>query len=141
MTPDFQRNTVASWDAVTAYIEQYPDDSNWGAWKKLARKFIREGISLGLNQYFRAGQGMHHLLFSTLDHHGLLDEPRVTVVFHPEDELRIIYSKTNLHFHTNELECLLPYAEGFSAFKKNLSQLWTATVSEPLPDELRQLLS
>ncbi len=79
---------------------------------------------------------MHHIVFSTLDHHGLRDEPRVTIELHPP-ELRIGYGTTNLLFRTPELEYSLPFDEAFATFRRFLNQLWMATVSEPIPEELR----
>lgn len=90
-----------------------------------------------MHRYFRAGQSMHHIVFSTLDHHGLRLEPRVTVEFHPLQELRIAYGTANLGFCTPELEYSLPFDEGFATFRRFLHQLWTATVPEPIPEEIR----
>src|SRR6476661_3013133 len=103
MTPERQISNMTSWETVAADIEQYPDTEHWTPWKLLVRRFLRAGIAAGLNRYFRAGQSMHHIMFSTLDHHGLRDEPRVTIEFHPPSELRIAYGTTNLGFRKPEL--------------------------------------
>lgn len=100
-----------------------------------------EGVKLGLNAYFRAGQSLHHLVFSTLDHHGLRDEPRVTVVFHPENDVRIAYGTSNLFFNPPTLEYTLPFELAFPTFRRFLNQLWTATMPESIPAEIRSPLA
>lgn len=137
MTPEHQSSNIASWEAIASFIEEFPDDSYWTQWKPVARRFIGAGIASGLNRYFRAGQSMHHILFSTLDHHGLRDEPRVTIEVHPPLELRIAYGDTNLWFRTPEVEYSLPFDDAFATFRRFLHQLWTATVPEPIPEDIR----
>lgn len=137
MTPEHQSSNIASWEAIAAFIEEFPDDAHWTPWKALARRLICAGIAAGLNRYFRAGQSMHHIVFSTLDHHGLRDEPHVTIELHPPSELRIAYGTTNLWFRTPELEYSLSFDDAFATFRRFLHQLWTATVPEPIPEEIR----
>jgi hypothetical protein len=138
MSPDRQLRNIASWKDIEVFIEQFPQDAHWTPWKALARRFVCEGVKLGLNRYFRAGQSMHHLVFSTLDHHGLRGEPRVTVEFHPENDLRIAYGTTNLFFSSPQVEHLLPFEPGFATFRRFLNQLWAATSTEAIPDDLRK---
>jgi hypothetical protein len=136
MSPEAQLANSSSWAAVEADIEQYPD-SQWKAWKAIAHEFIFDCVRLGLNRYFRAGQSMHHFVFSTLDHHCLRDEPRVTVELHPgRRALRIAYGRRNLYFSTPELEYTLPFDAGIATFRRFLKQLWTVTVAEAFPEEL-----
>jgi hypothetical protein len=137
MTPEHQSSNIASWEAIAAHIEQYPNNAHWALWKPLVRRFLCAGVAAGLHRYFRAGQSMHHILFSTLDHHGLRDEPRVTIEFHPPSELRLAYGTTNLWFGAPELEYSLPFDAAFATFRRFLHQLWTATVPEPIPEDIR----
>ena len=137
MTPEHEANNVASWKLVLGFIDEYPESTHWSPWKKLARRFVDESIELGLDRYFRAGQSMSHMIFSTLDHHGLRNEPRVTVELHPENELRIAYGTSYLSRFPAELEYSLPYDDAFPTFRRFLNQLWIETVPEALPDELR----
>jgi hypothetical protein len=58
-------------------------------------------------------------------------------VFYPKSELRIAYGTTNLHFRTPELDYSLPYDEGFATFRRFLHQLWSATVPDPIPEDIR----
>ncbi|HEY3898040.1 MAG TPA: hypothetical protein VGM54_05465 [Chthoniobacter sp.] len=136
MSPEHLKGNEASWDAVAADVEEYADTAHWTPWKELVRKFLRAGVEAHLHRYFRAGQSMHHVVFSTLDHHGLRLEPRVTVEFHPPAELRIAYGTGNLSFHTPESEYLLPFDAGFATFHRLLHELWLATVPEPIPEEI-----
>jgi hypothetical protein len=62
----------------------------------------------------------------------------VTVEFHPPEQLRIAYGNTNLWWHIPELEYSLSLEEGFGTFRRFLHQLWTATVPEPIPEEIRR---
>ncbi len=137
MTPEHQSSNIASWEAVAASIERYPDTEHWTPWKLLVRRVLGAGIAAGWNRYFRAGTSMHHIVFSTLDHHGLRDEPRVTSEFHPPSELRIAYGTTNLWFRTPELEYSLPFDDAIATLRRFLHQLWTATVPEPIPEDIR----
>jgi hypothetical protein len=42
---------------------------------------------------------MHHIMFSTVERHGLRTEPRVTLEFHPREQIvRVAYGCTNLYF-------------------------------------------
>ncbi len=82
---------------------------------------------------------MHHFVFSTLERHGLRNEPRVTVEFHPtKHELRIAYGRSNLYFSPAELEYTLPFDVGIATFQRFLKQLWNATATDGLPQELNQ---
>lgn len=137
MTSEHQDSNIASWEAVAADIEQYPDTEHWTPWKQLVRRFLCASIAAGLNRHFRAGQSMHHIVFSTLDHHGLRNEPRVTLEFHPPSEIRIAYGTTNLWFGTPGIEYSLPFDAAFATVRRFLHQLWTATVPEPIPEDIR----
>jgi hypothetical protein len=137
MSPEQQANNIASWNDLAASIEEHPEDAFWTPWKMLARRFVGEGIEVGLNRNFRAGRGMNHFIFSTLDHHGLRLEPRVTVELHPKSKLRIAYGTNNLYLFSPELEYTLEYIPAFVTFRQFLNHLWTETVTDPHPEELR----
>ena len=79
---------------------------------------------------------MNHLIFSTLDHHGLRGEPRVTVEFYPLSEIRIAYGTTNLYFFAPELEYTLEYEAAFATFRRFLEPSAAETVADALPEEL-----
>jgi len=73
------------------------------------------------------------------DLHGLRDKPRVTVALNPafEDCVRIAYGTTNLWFRSPEIEYYLPFEPAFQTFRRFLNHLWTETVAEPIPEDLR----
>jgi len=137
MSPENEASNIASWGLALGFIEEYPENSHWSPWKKLARRLIHEGVVLGLNRYFRAGMSMSHIIFSTLDHNGLRGEHRVTIEIRSEGKFRVAYGTTNLWFGSPELEYTLQYEDAFPTFRRFLNQLWTETVAEALPDELR----
>ncbi|RBP47475.1 hypothetical protein DES53_101272 [Roseimicrobium gellanilyticum] len=140
MTPEHQSNNIASWEIVAAGIEEYPDNEAWLPWKPLVRRFLRAGIDAGLNRYFRVGQSMHEIIFSTLDHHGFRGgEPRVTVEFHPPTELRILYGTSLQGDRTRKLKPVLRFEDGVTTLSHYLHQLWTATIPGPVPEEIRHL--
>jgi hypothetical protein len=138
MSSEKELANSSSWKAVEADIAHYPDEQ-WREWKVLAHEFLSECFRLGLDRYFRAGQSMHHFVFSALDRHGLRDEPRVTVEFHPtKHELRVAYGCSNLYFSPAELEYTLPFDAGLATFHRFLKQLWTATATDVFPQALNE---
>jgi hypothetical protein len=144
MSPEQQARNVESWKALEADFELHPDSDYWIPWKALARRLIKESAGVGLHPYFRAGQGMQDVIFSTLDHRGLRHEPRVTVQIRGDTgSLRVAYSTFTLSISlkTPEMDYTLPFDEGFATLRRFLNQLWTATVPEPIPENLRSPLS
>ncbi len=124
---------MSAWGAVDAFVERHPDSQ----WRGFAQQFICECVHLKLDRYFHASQSMDHLVFSTLHHHDLRDEPRVTVELHPgEHTLRIAYGRNNLWSAPPEIEYTLPFDAGVKTFQQFLKQLWNATATEGFPSEL-----
>ena len=67
-----------SWRAARALIEECSDDEYWSSWKRMALSVVSDLEKRGLDSAFRVGMSMHHILFSTLDHHGLENgQPRI----------------------------------------------------------------
>ena len=81
---------------------------------------------------------MHHTVFSTLDHHRLKLEPRVTVEVTQESEIKIHYSTGNVWFSSPTQSITIPSSEAFPALTRYLRHLWTETVPEPIPEALRR---
>lgn len=128
---------MASWDDLGKFINRF-DYPNWEGWKHLADRFMNHCIERQFNRYFRAGQSMTTLVFSTLDHHGLQDEPRVNVVLHPPDKLELsYYPGLPVRGADNELEYELNFETGVATFQRFLNHLWEMTMPEPLPADLR----
>jgi len=81
---------------------------------------------------------MHHIILSTLDHHRLASEPRVTLEFHPsEQEVRIAYCRANLYFHEPLSEERVPVSSAVACVLEYLRRLWAETKAPaPIPKEL-----
>jgi hypothetical protein len=93
----------------------------------------------GLAAFFRIGQSMHHIIFSTLDHHRLTSEPRVTLEFHPKEQtVRVAYSCANLYFNEPLSEESVPVVAAVPSTLSYLRRLWSETrPSIPIPDALK----
>ena len=129
---------IASWQELARSVDQHPDAEYWIKWKNLAHRLLQYAEAQQFNKYIRAGRSMNHLTFSTLDHHGLRDEPRVTVELKADGQMRIAFGRGNLYFSKADVEYTLPFDEACLVFHRFLNQLWQQTMPEPLPDELRQ---
>lgn len=132
----------SSWQRLLEHIDSFPDNDTWRDWRIVATRFVKQGIAMQLDRYFRAGKSMHHFLFSTLDHHDLRGGPHVTVVIptgviQPEFTIQVAYGTNNLFFGKPELSHNLSFDEAFSTFRRFLFQLWTATQADPIPEDIR----
>ena len=77
------------------------------------------------DRFFSAGQSMHHIIFATLDRHGLDSEPRVTLAFQPQQGLvRIALGTTNLYFAAPQWETAVPLREAVPTVRRFLRHLW-----------------
>lgn len=132
------RTNNESWQGVLKDVAQYPDNETWTAWKSIARDFLSRGIDAHLDEHFRAGQSMHCILFSTIDHHGLRGEPHVTLFIHSRDDIEVSYGTVHRSVGGSaELSYRLPFEMAFPTFHRFLLQLWTATKSDPIPSAIR----
>ena len=105
----------------------------------MANRILCALSSAGLASLFRAGQGMHQIIFSTLDHHRLASEPRVTLELHAtEHQVRVAYGFGNLYFEKSTAEETVPESEALRVIIAYLARLWSETKSTPLPEPLRQ---
>ena len=87
-----------SWKEIHEFIEEHPNDNYWSKWKPMANQVISELEGRGLDKLFRVGQSMHTIIFSTLDHHRLAGEPRVTLDFDAEEQkVQIAYARNQGH--------------------------------------------
>jgi hypothetical protein len=102
----------------------------------MARQLIAELEAHDLVPYFRVGQSMHHIIFSTADSHGLGGEPRVTLEILPrEQQVRVAYSLANMEMRPAISESHLAATEGV-ANVLHLRRLWLETKRTPLPPGL-----
>ena len=127
----------SSWDEMLAFVEDLPDE-HWRTWKETLRPILRESVRTGLNDYFRAGSSVNHLIFSTAEKHGLEDiEPRpphVTLAVDENHRLFVTISRYSIHFNAPDKRDFLGGANAFDVFKSYLRNLWVTTrPNEALP--------
>jgi hypothetical protein len=131
------RDNIDSWQTTLQDIDEYPDDSYWSSYKATAQDVFSSLTKLELNQAFRVGQSMHDIIFSTLDHHGLRDEPRVTFTIMPKEGLvKIAYSYSHVDFGPSApvSEEICPASDVTPALVNYLMRLWIETKpSERIP--------
>jgi hypothetical protein len=138
MSPDYRASNITSWASLAGFVQSFPDES-WAGWKALAERFIAVGREHSLDEYFRGGQSMHDLLFSTTSVHGLPpDAPKVRVSLHPPDRLTLAYEPGIPAAGADaRLEYTLSFDDAVPTFRRLLNHLWTMTTSEPIPQQLR----
>ena len=138
--PFFPENNAESWQQLRKFIEEFPGNARSSAWKQMAGGVVSELERRGLIPLFRAGKSMQHVIFSTSDHHGLRDEPRVTLEFQPEQqEVRIAYSKADIRFHEPLIEAWVSAPVALQVTLGALRRLWTETwPAQPMPEELQE---
>jgi hypothetical protein len=71
VTREVVENNKASWEEVAGFVEEFPDNDVWLSWKTFMRALLQAGIGVGLNQCFRVGTSMQHIIFSTCERNGL----------------------------------------------------------------------
>jgi hypothetical protein len=132
------KDNPESWEHIRVFIEEFPDDAYWSEWKPMARNVVSSLQSCGLVTFFRIGQSMHHIIFSTLDHHRLASEPRVTLEFHPKEQtVRVAYSCSNLYFGEPLSQETLTISAAVPGILGYLRRLWSETEpGTPIPDAL-----
>ncbi|MCW5697176.1 MAG: hypothetical protein KIS96_10665 [Bauldia sp.] len=153
------RNNLESWAKLREFVAAFPDDDYWARWKPMVIGVLDTLESYGLRDVFRAGQSMHDIVFSTADHHGLRDEPRVVLTFYPFQQLvRTTYLRLpqkpawaiesgkvaqspHVFMAPLTLERLISPAKGTRAILEYLRMLWVDTKSHttPLPAAFHSL--
>src|SRR5580692_5380206 len=93
------KDNPESWKSIHEFVAEFPDDhAYWSKWKPIVRDFVSVLEVRGLVELFRIGQSMHTIIFSTLEHHRLGSEPRVTLEFNPTEQMVwIAYSRSPGH--------------------------------------------
>jgi len=126
----------ATWQQVLGRVAEYSDTDHWNRWKGIALPILRQSVDLELDSLFRAGMGMHQLIFSTVDHHRLKDEPRVTFEIREDWTIRISLARSNVYFNEPSDFAIVDEALAFSTFRQYLRRLWEQTQEEPIPSGL-----
>lgn len=132
------KDNLESWQDIQQFIAEFPDDDYWSKWKPLVRGVVSELEVRGVAPLFRIGQSMHHIIFSTVDHHRLSSEPRVTLEFLPNEQIvRVTYHYASIHFSDPVLEeCVAP-SLAVPAIFRYLRRLWSETKPDTqIPDAL-----
>jgi hypothetical protein len=132
------KDNVESWQDIQLFIAEYPDDDYWSKWKPMVRGVVSMLEARDLVPLFRIGQSMHHVLISTLDHHLLTSESRVTLEFHPKEQtVRVTYSCSNLWFNEPLSQETIPISSAMPSILGYLRRLWSETKpGTPIPDGL-----
>ena len=132
------KDNLESWQDIRRFIAEFPDDDYWSKWKPMVRGVVSDLEARGLSQFFRIGQSMHHIIFSTVNHHRLSSEPRVTMEFLPKEQIvRVAYSCANLWFNEPVSEDRVAPPLAVSIMLRYLRRLWSETKPEtPMPGVL-----
>lgn len=132
------KDNPESWQQIHEFIDEIPDDDYWSKWKPMVREVVSALEARGLVTLFRIGQSMHHIIFSTSDRHGLTSEPRVTLEFHPKEQVvRVAYSCSNLYFAEPLSEERVGVSAAAHSILAYLRRLWSESKpSTPIPDAL-----
>ncbi len=80
---------------------------------------------------------MSHVILSTLDHHGLKDEPRVTLEVMKDGRIRISLTRNNVWFTEPTQFAVVEESSAIPTLRRYLWHLWEETVPEPIPARLR----
>ncbi len=137
-----------SWTWLTEWVESLPKhNANWAPLTEFVIPVLSACVRAGLNEYFRIGQSMSKIIFSTAEEHGLEKydplPPRVSLRYDWEqNQWFIALSHLDL---SGELEVArqdcVTSGTVLITLKAHLTVLWREThEGEPLPaalDELR----
>jgi hypothetical protein len=127
----------ATWQHVLDFVAEYPDNEYWNRWKAIVSPILERAVELEYDSLFRAGMSVNHVIFSTLDHHGLRDEPRVTFEVMKDWSIRISLTTNNVWFREPTQFAVMDELSAFPTLQRYLWHLWEETVPEPVPDRLR----
>lgn len=131
-----------SWIALIRLVEDDFPDEHWASWKGFVLPLLRTCVDAGLDQYFRVGQSMSHIIFSTTEEHrlGKCNPSPLRITIRSEDygqRWYIARSYRNIHFSKPESEALIDSERAFTVLKSYLADLWKETrQGEALPAPL-----
>lgn len=130
-----------SWQLLIQMVENR--SGQWQEWKSRVLAILRAGVRDGLDSYFRAGESMNYLMFSTAEKHGLEDiEPRppyVTLGIDANNQLFVAVSQYSLHFNAPERRDIVTDETALPVLKAYLRTLWQRTrPNDPIPSVVAQ---
>ena len=132
-------NNCRSWSELLVGMQRMRDGEPLRDWKpSFMRRVIHFGIEAGWNKYFRIGQALDQIIFSTCEQHGLerYSPPpaRVTVAKH-RGEYSIAYSHEDVRDAQAERRDVVTYATVLPVLRSYLIELWQETrPGEPGPE-------
>ena len=157
LTPDYvnHRGTLhcvktkqESWTWITEWVESLPShNENWTPFTAFVAPVLHACVRAGLNEYFRVGQSMSHIIFSTAENHGLEkynpQPPRVTLLHDRKtNQWFIAWSHLNLLVRPEAVERQdsVTSETVLLRLKSYLADLWRETQNgKPLPAALDEL--
>ena len=121
-----QEGNRESWTRLVVFVDSMPDPV-WLEWKAFMRPLLRSAIDAGFNDRYRAGQSMHHLIFSTAERRGLesITPPPLRVTLGRNDDHRffVALSRTNLWFNAPDRLDIVTAEGALSVLASYLSAL------------------
>jgi hypothetical protein len=136
-----------SWIALIKQVEESRRDAGRASWKGFVLPLLQTCIDAGLDQYFRVGQSMDHIIFSTTDEHRLerYDPSPLRITIRSENKYQLWYiarSYKNIWFSKPDHEAPIDSTTAFPALKSCLTDLWRETrPNEALPEPLASVLA
>jgi hypothetical protein len=134
-----------SWVWLMGWVEQLPEGHpNWIRFSAFVSPLLQACVEAGLDRYFRAGQSMSHVIFSTAEEHRLEKydppPPRVTRRFDAANQQWLVArSYKNLHFSKADGEAPVNSETAYAVLKAYLTNLWRETrPDESLPASLAE---
>jgi len=137
LTPELMEKNQASWSDMLAFVDEFPENETWKEWKKFMRTLLLAGVEQRLDMYFRAGQSMQHVIFSTCERHGLENydpQPSRVTLGRDGEGYFVAYSRSNIWFSTPDRRDVITSHNGFAVLRSYLLALWRETrPTDPVP--------
>jgi hypothetical protein len=135
-----------SWAWLTQWVEKMPSrNAIWAPWTAFLSPLLQACVNAGLDHYFRVGQSMSHIIFSTTERHRLEQydppPPRVSLIHDLEkQQWTLAWSYQNLWFSKPDRQDVVNSDNAFPTLKRYLTDLWRETrpgdaIPEPLSTE------
>lgn len=123
---------AGSWIALIGLVEDDFPEEHWACWKRFILPLLRSCVDAGLDQYFRVGQSMSHIIFSTTEEHRLekYSPSPLRITLRSEDKGQRWYiarSYTNIPFNKPDREDVIDSDTAFITLKSYLRDLWMET--------------